>query len=160
MSAIPDFNLPDWYMNDLNQLSEPGGSRKLTGYFPLEPLPAQEFNWLMNSVSVWLAFLKDAVIGGFIQVNTTTPIITADRNKLFMIDSSNGSFNLELPDPTENEGLKLFFKDVAGSLGENPVTLVRHDSEEIEGLASNYMLESNFGAWALICDGVDYFIVT
>lgn len=75
------------------------------------------------------------------------------------LNSEGGSFNVQLPDPATMTGKQFTLKDVAGFLSMFPVTLVRNGAELIEGLAEDYELRADFGAWCLYCDGVDWIFI-
>ena len=167
MAVQPTENLPNWNPTNPSDRVEPSGSKKLQGYMPEEPLPAQHFNWLLYSISLWLQYLVDTatVIGfglagqGDVSVNTTRPITATDDGKVLVLDSSSGAFNLTLPLISTMVNKKLTIKDLGGSLSTKPVTLVRNSTEEIENIAANYVLEADYGTWNLYCDGVQYYFI-
>lgn len=50
----------DWVPSgDIDKISEPSGSKKAQGYSPSEPLPAQQFNWELYTISQWLKYFED-----------------------------------------------------------------------------------------------------
>jgi hypothetical protein len=87
---------------------------------------------------------------------TTYAINLLDIGTVIHINSTNGSFNLNLPTPSE--GFYFTVKDVGGSLSTNPVTLNRAGSEKIEMLTANYLLQADYGAWNIYSDGTDWFL--
>lgn len=84
-------------------------------------------------------------------------LTAADNNGVIRIDSTGGSFNLNLFAATQ--GFIVTIKDVAGQLGTNAVTLVRAGTEKIENLAANFSLEANYGAWRLYFDGTNWWFL-
>jgi hypothetical protein len=154
MATRPSEATPGWAPADVADRVEPDGARKLSGYAPGEPLPAQILNWLLYSISLWLAYF--AGFNEKVNVTGTRPITAADDGRLLRLDSSGGAFNLTLPDPTTVSGLRLQLKDIGGVLSTHAVTLVRFGSEQIEGLAANFVLDANRGTWVLYCNGTGY----
>lgn len=50
----------DWVPSgDPDKISEPSGSKKTQGWSPNEPLPAQQENWILYSLSKWLKYFED-----------------------------------------------------------------------------------------------------
>lgn len=50
----------DWVPSgDVDKISEPSGSKKAQGWSPNEPLPAQQENWILYSLSQWLKYFED-----------------------------------------------------------------------------------------------------
>lgn len=50
----------DWVPSgDVDKISEPSGSKKAQGWSPSEPLPAQQENWILYSLSRWLQYFED-----------------------------------------------------------------------------------------------------
>lgn len=99
MMSRPDVSLPDWFVADPADRVEPAGSKKTSGWIPLEPLPAQNENWLNYSVSMWLdymrkcAFQYDAVVGsGDDCTHATLEAVVADAaitaNAVILINES------------------------------------------------------------------------
>lgn len=85
-------------------------------------------------------------------------IVDDDNGKVLMIDTSAGPGNLTLPTPTLNFRIKV--KDKTGNFRANPVTMLRSGGGvKIEGLASNYILEADWGEWTFVADGSDWYII-
>ena len=52
----------DWVPSgDVDKISEPSGSKKAQGWSPSEPLPAQQENWILYSLSKWLKYFEDFI---------------------------------------------------------------------------------------------------
>jgi len=77
----------------------------------------------------------------------------AENGKLYAI---NGTVNVQLPAPTAS--FHCVLKDLSGNISSNPITIVRNGTEKIDGIASNFTLNSNNQAISLISDGVDWYI--
>lgn len=58
-----------------------------------------------------------------------------------------------------NSGFKITFKDSLGSANLNPVTFVPFGGQTIEGLASNYVMESAYGSWTFVFDGSNWALI-
>ncbi len=49
----------DWVPSgSRDKISEPSGSKKAQGWSPNEPLPAQQENWILHSLSQWLRYFE------------------------------------------------------------------------------------------------------
>ncbi len=83
----------------------------------------------------------------------------ADDGRVILIDSSGGSFDLDLPDPTTlRAGFVTRIVDVGGALVANPVTLDRFGAETIGGVAQDFMFRADFGEWVLRRNGPNWLI--
>lgn len=167
MVTKPTENKPEFLVTDPADRVEPSGSKKSAGYDPNEPLPAQSFNWLLYSISLWIAYLEDktdvqgAGVGsvGFEYVNDPTAIDNEDDGKTFLSDNEDDTLEFQLPDPTTVEGQVFTIKDTTGFFGDNPVMVLIDGAENFEGLNEDYELASPFGTWNIYCDGVDWFLI-
>jgi hypothetical protein len=79
------------------------------------------------------------------------------EGRYHLIDT-NTALTLTLPDPTETKR-PIWIKDKTGLASVNPITLARFDSEEIETIAASFDLDSDLGAWTLVSDGSNWFIL-
>lgn len=101
------------------------------------------------------------VINGGLRVTTRT--ITSS----FTIDTTTTDFeifcnnsaaiNITLPTPTN--GRLITIKDFIGTAQTNPITIVRHASELIEGLAASYVFQTNWGSITLTSNGTNWLFV-
>lgn len=78
-------------------------------------------------------------------------------NKALHLVSTAAARSLTLPSPTS--GAVIMIKDSTGSCATNNITLVRAGSEKIETVAASYVLDTDLGAWMLVSDGTDWWIV-
>lgn len=78
---------------------------------------------------------------------------SAENGKLFAV---NGTVNVQLPTPSAS--FHCVIKDLSGDIANNPITIVRAGTENIDGQASNFTLTSNYQSISLISDGVDWYI--
>lgn len=95
---------------------------------------------------------------GVTVVTSNTVLTSGDAKRVYMCNSSAGSFTIELPSPSAN--LLFSFKDFLGHFEEFPVTILRPSGSpttRIEGLEADYILRANYGSWNLICDGTHYY---
>lgn len=87
-------------------------------------------------------------------------ILSTDR--IIYVNTSGGAFNLTLPDPTtvstSTTTQTFTIIDIGGTLNTNNVTLVRFGSEKIEGLTASKLLQTNWGAYRITTNNVDWFI--
>ncbi len=82
-------------------------------------------------------------------------ILTTDQNLLV---STSAAWTLTLPAPAV--GLSFVFKDISGTCDTNNITIARHASEKIEGLAASFVMFTAWGTLKLISDGTDWFIIS
>lgn len=83
--------------------------------------------------------------------------ITLAEGKYHLVDTS-AARSLTLPSPSATKRT-IWIKDKTGSASTNPITLVRAGSEKIETVAASFSLDSDLGAWAIVTDGTDWFIL-
>ena len=93
-------------------------------------------------------------IGG-VSAQSVSSDITADTSLTYLVDTT-ADRHITLPPAAPT--LSFVVKDASGLSGTHPITIVRHGSELIEGIAANTTLSSDHGAWALVCDGTDWYI--
>jgi hypothetical protein len=74
--------------------------------------------------------------------------------ELILCDSSGGTVNIDLPDPTQSKGKKYYFKKLA-----NPHTVViTGGGSDIDG-SPTLVLNSLYQAKQVICDGVQWWVI-
>lgn len=83
--------------------------------------------------------------------------ITLEEGKYHLVDTS-ATRSLTLPSPASTTK-PIWLKDKTGSASVNPITLVRAASEKIETVAASFVLDYDLGAWTLVNDGTDWFIL-
>lgn len=95
--------------------------------------------------------------GLFLKASTYAINAATDDGKVFTCNSSSAAFNLTLPSPLVN--MKFRVVDIEGTFGTNPVTIARHSTESIGGVASNYICNAPYGSWDFCCDGTNWQII-
>lgn len=78
---------------------------------------------------------------------------------LIPFDSSGGSFNLFLPNPASFPNQSYRIADVGAAANSFPITLKRFASENISGLAQDYLLEAQDGVWEVFSDGTNWYML-
>lgn len=63
MAAKPT-KLPEWASDASADIVEPNAGKKFVGWVPSERPPSQYFNWLLNTIYLWLLYLKEGVLSG------------------------------------------------------------------------------------------------
>jgi hypothetical protein len=91
-------------------------------------------------------------------VKTATYAIALEDHVIRIDSDAVGAFDLELPS-SPPAGWHFWVKDVAGALSTAAVTVVRDGSEDIEGVAADYELNVDFGAWHFFYDGADWWVI-
>jgi hypothetical protein len=64
---------------------------------------------------------------------------------------------ITLPAPTADR--LLLVKDIAGTAVSDPITIARHASETIDGVAGSYTLATNYGHVSLHSDGTNWWVI-
>lgn len=92
-------------------------------------------------------------------VTGTRTLSRDDHEQTIKLDSSGGSFDLDLPTPSDVPvGFWCRIVDVGGALSTNPVTLDRAGGESINGAAADYLLRVGLGEWVLRRDGSNWLL--
>lgn len=89
---------------------------------------------------------------------TTTASFAVDTTTTdyLILCSHSSAITITLPAPTD--GRVLVIKDISGTASTNNVTIARHASEKIEGLAANFNFQTNWGVLNIYSDGTDWYI--
>ena len=90
-------------------------------------------------------------------VNSISTNTNAVANNTYFIDCNGGVVQLTLPTPAS--GTYVVVKDETGSSNTNNITIARNGSESIEGVAANYVVDSDFAYMTFLSDGTDWVIV-
>lgn len=77
-------------------------------------------------------------------------------NDFQIFANPSGAFNLTLPAPAN--GMVFHVWDISGTMETNNVTLVRHGSEKISGVAASRVLQTNWGHWMITTNGTDWYV--
>ncbi len=98
--------------------------------------------------------------GAVFSINpATTPTLALSTfyNRAFVnVNSANGACTVTLP--AASGAYRVVVKDVGGAVsGVYPITIGRNGAS-IEGVASNYSCEADYGMWTFVCDGTNWFI--
>lgn len=76
---------------------------------------------------------------------------------VFLMDTTTGPIDIELPAPCN--GLVFTLKDTAGNLSNEAVTLIAPVGVDLAGIDDEYVLESNFGCWEVLCSETEFVIL-
>lgn len=96
-------------------------------------------------------------------INYTTRTITANltvdttTTDYLILCNNSGGITITLPAPTT--GRVLVIKDIAGTSNTNNITIARHASETIEGVAASKILQTNYGSVSLSSDGTNWWMI-
>ena len=77
------------------------------------------------------------------------------QDKVLLVDTT-AARTITLPTPARR---KIYIKDVSGQAETNNITLARNAAENIEGLASDRILNANFGSWLVVGDGTNWHLL-
>lgn len=85
----------------------------------------------------------------------STPYTIGTSDLYLNVDTS-AARTINLPAPSARRIIHI--KDTSGSANTNAITLVRNASENIEGIASSRLLQTNWGQWTIVSDGTNWFL--
>jgi hypothetical protein len=86
---------------------------------------------------------------------TSTYTINSTQNDYNIFCNQSTGFNLTLPVPVKGATFQIW--DISGTAETNNITLVRHGSENINGIAASRVLSTNWGHWTVVCyDGTNW----
>lgn len=110
----------------------------------------------------WAPLITVADTGAFVSAplvfaDSPKTLVALDKGKTFFCNTAGGAISVTLPAP--EPGMIINFKDVTGNFATNAVTIVRNGAENIEGLASSYLLQADWGVWTIASNGVDWFLI-
>jgi hypothetical protein len=90
---------------------------------------------------------------------TITGNLTVDTTQTdhIIFCNQSGAITVTLPAPTN--GRMLYIKDISGTAQTNNITIARHASESIEGIAASFIFKTNWGCILLTSDGTNWFII-
>ena len=87
--------------------------------------------------------------------STVTSSTTMALGNVYPIDSTSGVFNLTFPAPVKNSEVTIV--DLTGQTATNTVTVLQNASENIEGVASSYLLQAAYASWTFVSlDGTNW----
>lgn len=95
--------------------------------------------------------------GGVVIKSANYAITLSDVNKVIAVDSSGGAITITLPTPTA--GFLITIKDAYGDSLLNNITVERNGSETIDGVSSDYVIDTNFENRSFISDGTNWFVL-
>jgi len=89
-------------------------------------------------------------------ISAQSSTFSAADGILYIVDVSGGAVSVNLPAPSS--GLKFMVKIVGDALTNN-LTLVRNGTENIETIGANFIIDNELGAYTVISDGTDWFLI-
>lgn len=100
-------------------------------------------------------FLLDSRISYAATSISTSPvtILNTDAFAMYNVDTS-AARTINLPTATSVADRAYIFKDVTGTSETNNISIVPNGTDQIEGLNTTKIFQTNFGSWILISDGV------
>ena len=126
---------------------------------------------LQVAATTYVALADNTSGNPVLNVNCGLALQTVAKTANYVIDSGSnpdylilcnksGAMNVTLPDPTLTTGRTFVIKDITGNAQANPITIVRHGSEMIDGLTASYVLNANNGWVKLTSDGTNWWEVS
>ena len=147
-------------LNDSDEMSGLAGLQFTTGVQVVNILDEDDFSSdsdtaLATQQSI-KAYVDSSVAAGVFDVNSVSINTNAVANQTYLVDSSGGVVQITLPTPTINTFIRV--KDSTGSANSFNITVARNGSEDIDGAAADYILDSNLEAKTFVSDGTDWFV--
>lgn len=118
--------------------------------------------WAQGSGSLPQLLIALAAVAGsspsFIQTTAvSTSPITVATGHTYLTDTSSIPITFNLPTPAANTWFMV--KDISGNAETNNMTLHRHGSELIDGVASDKTLAIAYELCIVACDGTNWYIL-
>jgi hypothetical protein len=88
---------------------------------------------------------------------TQTANFNAESGNMYPVSPSGASVDVTLPAPSA--GAHIWIKDVSNDLPTKTINIVRNGTENIDGVAANIEVESNYETVKLVSNGTDWFRV-
>jgi microcystin-dependent protein len=79
------------------------------------------------------------------------------NGKTYLVATGSHAVSLNMPIPASNNWF--WVKDVSNNASVNNITLIRHGTEQINGVAANKVLNISAGEWLFACDGTNWFML-
>jgi hypothetical protein len=102
-------------------------------------------NWNLLSTSAVVTY-------DVISVAVNTNMV---NEKTYLVNSGSGTYTMTLPDPSTSTYVRI--KDSGFNANTNNITVARNGSENIEGAASNFTMDSDGEAAVFVSDGTNWF---
>jgi len=95
-------------------------------------------------------------LGRDLDISSITSNTSATDGKTYLTDTTGGAVTITLPTP-ENNGF-VSVVDSGGDANNNNITVARNGSESIQGVAADYVIDSNRASLNFVSDGTNWFI--
>lgn len=92
-----------------------------------------------------------------LSVEAKTADFNAENGKMYAVNPAGATVNVQLPAPSAS--MHIVIKDLSGDVVNKTITLVRNSTENIDGQASNKVINSKYQSITLLSDGVDWYII-
>ena len=102
------------------------------------------------------SYVDSSVAGGVFSVNSVAINTSAAANQTYLVDVSGGVVQVTLPTPGVNVFVRI--KDSTGSANTNNITVARNGSENIDGVAASYTMDSDLESKVFVSDGTNWFV--
>ena len=102
------------------------------------------------------SYVDSSVAGGVFSVNSVAINTSAAANQTYLVDVSGGAVQVTLPTPGVNVFVRI--KDSTGSANTNNITVARNGSENIDGTAASYTMDSDLESKVFVSDGTNWFV--
>lgn len=112
-------------------------------------------NWYANLTALTLTSTLLAPVVGTVRTITASYTVDNSGPDYTIYLNASVAINVTLPAPTT--GRTIILEDVTGNLETNNVSLVRHGTENVNGIAGTRLLRTNWGRWTITSpDGVNW----
>jgi hypothetical protein len=88
-------------------------------------------------------------------LNLATTILIGHKGNVLLCKTGNGALTIHLPTPVAN--FEFTIVDTDGSADVNNITITRHGTEKIFGIAQSYVFQAPYGQVTIYSDGTDWF---
>jgi hypothetical protein len=156
----PTIDQPGWFPADPANSVEPDNAKKLEGWLPGQPLPAQNENWLNESTSTWIEYNTDyleKVLGtnGFSIDDSNSPYnLTDNEKRVLYVGTTVANVTINLPPAADFAGLSVVIVKLDPL---NSIIINAAAGEEIDAASS---LTMNFRSLVIRSAGVAWVTVS
>lgn len=100
-------------------------------------------------------FVLDSRLSLLATTISTSPvtILNTDGFAVYLVDTS-AARTINLPTATSVADRAYIFKDIIGTAETNNISIVPNGTDQIEGLNVTKLLQTNYGSWTFLSDGV------
>ena len=115
-------------------------------------------NNALTDLTKWKPYHIDTEVVSITPALTGYTITAADERQILLCNTTSNTLSIQLPNPATSPTFVFTLKDSTGKSAINNITILRHGTEKVEGVAASYVCEAAWGKWTFCTNGTDWFI--